>query len=178
MASCVSAQAEPMLEVRIEEVAPGHWDARAQLHDPAGDILVIISRLEFELNGIGISDFAYNDSFDSTIWGPATVSTSEERVYFSGINALPPLSNTFGVDGRNPLPLATFDAASVSDFTFIGGINGAYRGSPFNQVFWYQNSDGTPGTVPFQIRIIPIPSPATSTAVLAVGALAMRRNHS
>ena len=72
---------------------------------------------------------------------------------------------------------------TISSFlTIIGQFSGAYEGSPFADVFFYQNANGSQGTVPFRgpnllempfLEIV-IPAPA-SVSLLGIGALAACR---
>ena len=98
----------------------------------------------------------------------------------AGTNALPPTNNPGGPDSSNPLVIYTLDTLITDDTprsiaaypTIHGQFTGAYEGSTFPDVFAYQNPDGSPGTVPFELpnllnyptlTIVPIPTPATAS---------------
>lgn len=171
VAASASAQS---LDINIVEGPAGSWTASAVLNAPTGTIRAVISDLAFTMNGAGIANFSYNSAFDSTFFGAATVTASATQVNFSGTNTLPPLNNPGGPDSSNPLSIATFNASSVSSFTVNGQMTGAYVAAPFDNVFFYQNANGTAGTVPFSVNIVPVPAPA-SAALLGLGGLAAIR---
>ena len=163
------------LEIVIEEVSPGFGVITAQLFEPAGVIRAVISDLAFTMHGEGFLNFSYNSAFDSTFFGPATVSVTPTEIYFSGTNTLPPLNNPGGPDSSNPLHIASFNATDVTSFTVNGQCTGAYVGSPFDIVFFYQHAGGSPVPFSIEIRGWDIPAPATVAAFGFAGFTAMRR---
>ncbi len=169
-----SASAQTEMVVCVQEGPLGSWTVTAELSNPTGTLRAAVSDLAFTMNGTGIANFSYNSAFDSTFFGPAAVTTSATQVTFSGTNTLPPLNNPGGPDSSNPLSIASFDAASVGSFVINGQFSGAYVGVPFDNVFFYQNANGTAGTVPFRVDIKPVPAPA-SAALLGLGGLAAIR---
>lgn len=170
VAASASAQS---LDINIVEGPAGSWTASAVLNAPTGTIRAVISDLAFTMGGSGLSGFSYNSAFDSTFFGAASVTASATQVNFSGANTLPPLNNPGGPDSSNPLALFTVNG-NVTSFAVNGQMTGAYTGVPFDNVFFYQTAQGTPGTVPFSVNIIPVPAPA-SAALLGLGGLAAIR---
>jgi len=148
----------------------------AVLNNPAGTIRAVISDLAFTITASNITNFTYNPAFDSTFFGPATVNITSTSLTFSGTNTLPPLNNPGGPDASNPLQIATFNATSNIENAVINGqMTGAYAGAPFPDVFFYQNADGSPGSVPYSVCI---PTPASATMLGVIGMAAMRRRRS
>ena len=173
-ASTVSAQGTS-LEIVLYCVNgnPNVWDVTAELVNPTDTIRAVVSDLAFTLTGTNLANFEYNPAFDSTFFGPATVTATSTQIDFSGTNTLPPLNNASGPDSSNPLSLFSFTGSPI-DFVINGQLSGAYVGSPFDNVFFYQDALGNPGTVPFNISIVHIPAPA-SLALLGLGGLATAR---
>ena len=149
------------------------WDVTAELHNPTDTIRAVISDLSFTLTGQDLANFAYNPAFDSTFFGPATVTATSTQIDFSGTNTLPPLNNPSGPDSSNPLSLVSFTGTPF-DLQINGQLSGAYVNSPFDNVFFYQLANGDPGTVPFNIRYGCLPAPG-SLALLGFGGLATTR---
>ena len=171
-----SASAQHELNIYITQPTPGHGVIYAQLDNPQGTIRAVISDLSFTMTGAGISNFSYNPAFDSFYFGPATVTASPNQIDFSGMNMLPPLSNPGGPDSSNPLHIATFDATLIWDFQINGQMTGAYV-HVLDLVHFYQNANGTRGTVPFYVHIDPswVPSPGATCLLGFAGFAAMRR---
>ncbi len=179
--------AQTELEIRIyeiEHVAGGDalYSIEAMLLNPTSTIRAIISDLDFTIDWTDLRDFQYNPAFDSTFFGPATVSVTPTQINFSGANTLPPLNNPGGPDSSNPLQIATFVGDDFSFVPFItpqltinGQLSGAYVDTPFDNVFFYQNADGSPGTVPFRVYFDYIPAPASVALLGFAGIATMRR---
>ena len=172
-----SASAQTELNIYITQPTPGHGVIYAQLDNPLAPIRAIIGDdLDFTMIGAGISNFSYNPAFDSTFFGPATVTVSPNQIDFHGSNTLPPLNNPGGPDSSNPLHIATFDATLIWDFQVNGQLKGEYVTFPGGDYF-YQNANGTPGTVPYYVHIDPswVPSPGAACLLGFSGIAAMRR---
>ena len=179
--------AQTSLEIRmsfVEFVDGGDalYSIEATLQNPTSSIRAIISDLAFTIDWTDLRDFQYNPAFDSTFFGPASVSVTPTQINFSGTNTLPPLNNPGGPDGSNPLQIATFVGDDFSFVPFItpqltinGQLSGAYVSSPFDDVFFYQNADGSPGTVPFRAYFDYIPAPASAALLGFAGIAVMRR---
>lgn len=167
-----SASAQTEMIVCVEEVSLGSWNITAELVNPENTLIAAVADLAFTMNGAGIANFSYNSAFDSDFFGPASVTTTPTSVNFSGANTLPPLANAGGPDSSNPLQIATFTAVDLSSFTVNGLLTGAYVGTPFDEVFIYQNLDGSPGTVEYNWCI---PAPASVTLLGFAGIAAVRR---
>ena len=173
VAGSVSAQTE--LVLCLNWAGNGRYDLTAELLNPTGTIRTIISDLSFTIGGYGFANFTYNPAFDSTFFGPATVSVTSTEINFSGTNTLPPLNNPGGPDSSNPLYIASFDSMYFDSFTINGQFSGAYVGTPFDNVFFYQNANGSPGSVPFSVCIIPAPASATLMGLAGFAAMRRRR---
>lgn len=173
LAGSVSAQSE--LVLCFIWAGNDRYDLTAQLLNPTDTIRAIISDLSFTLHGTDLANFTYNPAFDSTFFGPATVSVTPTQIDFSGTNTLPPLNNPGGPDGSNPLYIASFDTTGINSFTINGQFSGAYVGAPFDNVFFYQNADGSPGSVPFSVCIIPAPASAMLLGFAGIAAMRRRR---
>ena len=179
--------AQTELQIRmsfVDFVAGGDalYSIDAMLLNPTSTIRTIISDLDFTIDWTDMRDFQYNPAFDSAFFGPASVSVTPTQINFSGTNTLPPLNNPGGPDGSNPLHIATFVGDDFSFVPFIvpqltinGQLSGAYVGTPFDNVFFYQNADGTPGTVAFTAYFDYIPAPATLAMIPLAGAVGLRR---
>ncbi len=167
------------------------WEIWAELFNPTGVISATVSDMAFSLDfggqpELSISDNAWNPAFNSVFFGPANPGTvSDDRIDgASGTNTLPPLNNPGGPDSSNPLFCygftmnhdASFSNQYTPSLTIHGQFSGAYVGSPFHQVFFYQSASG--GTVPFRVvydTISYIPAPATGTlALLSLAAIRRR----
>ena len=169
-----SATAQTELNLCIQEGPLGSWTMTAELENPTGTILAVISDLGFVMTGSDFANFSYNSAFDSDFFGPATVNVSAGQVDFLGGNTIPPLNNAAGTDDSNPLAIATFDATTVDSFAFVGQVGGAYTGVPFPVTFVYQDANGNLGDTAYRVEIKPIPAPA-SAALLGLGGLAAAR---
>ena len=146
-----------------------------------------------------ITNNSFQPAFDSDFFGPADdgmvvpVVDGSQIVGASGQNTLMPLNNPGGPDSRNPLPIYSYDTVITDDtermvqatILLNGQITGAYAdpNSPFDDVFFYQLADGSPGTVPivypnlispFLPRLHIIPAPA-SLSLLSLALLTTRR---
>ncbi len=171
-AASVSAQS---LNINIIEGPADFFTMFAVLNNPAGTIRAVISDLAFTITASNITNFSYNPAFDSTFFGPATVNVTSTSLDFSGTNTLPPLGNPGGPDQSNPLQIATFNATSwITNFEINGQMTGAYVGVPFDNVFFYQNADGSPGSVPFRLYYYP-PAPGSASLLALAGIGTMRR---
>ncbi len=170
LASSATAQS---LDIVISFASQNMWSIDAYLNNPTGTIRAVIADLSFTLNASNISSFTYNPAFDSTFFGAASVTVTPTQIDFSGGNTLPPLNNPGGPDSSNPLHIGTYVGDFPSGMTINGQLSGAYVGSPFDDVFFYQNANGSPGSVPF--RIIAIPAPASVSVLGFAGIAAMRR---
>jgi len=175
------------------------WTVMAELlnPDPNKTILAVVSDFGFDLSfgsetGIDISNNWFRPAFVSDFFGPPDPGdvVGNQIIDALGVNVLPPLNNPGGPDSSNPLAIYSFDTLitdgtprEVSAFVTLNGqISGAYTGSPFPDVFFYQNADGSPGTVPFRgpnllempfLEIV-IPAPA-SASLLVIGLLGASR---
>lgn len=165
------------------------WTFVATLQDPDPNktLLAAVVDIHFDLSfgaetDIVISNNSFSPAFDSVFLGPADDGdiVGTEIHGASGTNALPPTNNPGGPDSSNPLVIYTLDTLITDDTprsiaaypTIHGQFTGAYEGSTFPDVFAYQNPDGSPGTVPFELpnllnyptlTIVPIPTPATAS---------------
>ncbi len=171
VSSAPAANAQTELCVLIETTNGTDWTITAELLNPASTVLAVISDLGFNMSGSGFDDFSYNPAFDSMFFGPATVGVTDGQVDFLGGNTIPPLNNDGGPDSSNPLHIASFTATEVTDFAFVGQVNGAYAGVPFPVILTYQNMNG--GNTPYSIKIVP--APASAAAFFGVAGLAFRR---
>lgn len=211
LASGVNANAQTELLISISpDVAQASlgdtvtWTFTAQLlnPDPTKTLLATVSDINFSVDhsgntgpetGLQIVSNSFNPAFDSVFFGPANDGTISGTSILgaSGSNTLPPLNNPGGPDSSNPLVIYTYQTLitdgtprTVSAFpTIHGHFTGAYEGPPFADIFFYQNANGSPGTVPFNLPpvlfyptlTIVVPAPASATA-LALGAFtAVRR---
>lgn len=175
------------------------WTFYAELDnpDPNKTIEAVVSNITFDLshsdptNGLVISNNSFQPAFDSAFFGPADdgVIAGTQILGASGINTIPPLNNPDGPDSRNPLPIYTYDTLITDPTprtflaypTIIGHFDGAYAGDPFSDILFYQNSDGSPGDIPFggppllfqpYLTVIPAPS---ALGALTLGTLALVR---
>ncbi|HED54300.1 MAG TPA: hypothetical protein ENJ00_08880 [Phycisphaerales bacterium] len=198
-AGTASAQ-QTSLNIHIQAVdtilAPGDstdFHIWVELLDPTGTVLAAVSNISFDLTFGGspltISNNDFSPSFDSVFFGPAIdgVVTGDSIIGAQGTNTLPPLNNPSGVDSSNPLSIYSFSVdttnssfgAYTPSMTINNQFDGAYTGSPFPDVFFYQLADGSPGSVPFNIiadTIFVVPAPATG--MLALMGLAILRRRS
>ncbi len=202
LAGSATAQTELLLWVQpsTDSATVGDvvtWTLYAELVNlpPGLTILATVSDIGFDLSfgtesDIVISNNMFAPAFDSTFFGPADDGqvVGTEILGAMGANTLPPLNNPGGPDSSNPLVIYTLDTLITDDTprsiaaypTIHGQFSGAYEGTPFPYVFFYQNPNGTPGTVPFgllplfaypRLDIVPIPAPA-SVAPIGLGAIA------
>lgn len=170
---CVgTASAQTELEFCIQWISPGQFLLVAELMNPTGTILATIADLEFRIRGENIRNVNYNPAFDSDFFGPADLTVTRDLLEFRGGNYLPPLNNAGGPDSTNPLHIMSFEADIIYEDTFevIGQLSGAYVGTPFPDIFFYQLADGSPGTVPWTYCVIPAPgcAPVLACAVLGL----------
>lgn len=177
IANCVEAQSTELL-IHIERVTLDRGQITAELRNPTGTVLAVISDLGFTMNGWDITNFQYNPAFDSDFFGPATVTTTPSQVDFLGLNTLPPLNNGDGarLDSSNPLTIATFETRHISAFELIGQITGAYKGIPFPNILTYLNADGIAGNIPYRIQNdYTFPAPGTAVVLCLAGTGFVRR---
>ncbi|MCA9272350.1 MAG: hypothetical protein KDA31_04820 [Phycisphaerales bacterium] len=174
-------QLQEQLVISVNEVSQGSWEVYGELQNPQSVIDAAIWDLHFLLEGSNLSNFSYNTAFDSDFFGPPEIMLSPTSIEFEGINPGGPLRNADGPDSSNPLFLVSFNADSVSDFELVGQNSGSYVGTPtfpFGILFLYQNANGSPGTVPFQIEVNPIPTSGTCAVAGLVGLQLLRRRRS
>lgn len=204
-AGATSAQTELLLSVVPDQETATlgdivTWTVVAELlnPDPNKTILATVAEIDFDLSfgsetGLQISNNNFLPAFDSDFFGPADDGqvVGNQIVGADGFNTVPPLNNGGGPDSSNPLMIYTFDTLITDDtprtfgayLSITGQFVGAYEGTEFPDVFFYQMADGSPGTVPYgfppllhfpTLTIVPIPAPA-SASLLGVGALAAFR---
>lgn len=166
---------ETELHFTIETSNGTDWTLSAELYRPTATIRATIADLGFTITGENFSNFQYNSAFDSSFFGDADVTVSASQIDFIGGNTLPPLNNAGGPDGSNPLQIATFQADNVDSFDLVGQVTGAYVGSPFDEILFYQNADGSPGDTTWCYFWFCTPTPGTATAFGFGGAFLLRR---
>lgn len=172
-----SASAQTELIIRVEQDRLYRGRITAELINPTSPLIAAVSDLSFTLSGTNITSFVHNPAFDSDFFGPASVSITPNTVEFSGQNTLPPLSNAGGVDSSNPLLIANIEALFIWNIQINGQMTGAYDNAPFVNVFFYQNADGTAGSVPYSVLIDVawMPTPGTATLIGMGGIIGLRR---
>ncbi len=198
------AAAEPHLVLRLiadeHVIQPGesvHWQLWAELFEPDGEILATVAEIDFSLTfggipSLSIADNNFAPAFDSTFFGPADdgIVSGDSIANAIGTNTLPPLNNPGGPDSSNPLLIYSFTMVHdgfgggekyTPQLTINGVFTGAYVGSPFPTIFFYQlSSVPFPVPVPFSVQadtVYNIPTPATGTlALLSLTALRRRRS--
>lgn len=170
------------------------WTVVAELlnPDPNKTLLAAVSDIQFDLSfgsemGISISNNSFLPTFETFFPAIDGAVVGNEIIGASAQNTLPPLNTP---DSSNPLMIYTFDTLitdgsprTISSFlSIIGQFSGAYEGSLFPDVFFYQTAQGMQGTVPFRgpnllempfLEIV-IPTP-TSVSLFGIGALAVCR---
>ncbi|HED53129.1 MAG TPA: hypothetical protein ENJ00_02880 [Phycisphaerales bacterium] len=171
------------------------WTIRAELLNPLqGEVIrAVVSDFGFDLDHGGDTDLSilnneFQPAFDSTFFGPAAdgVVSGDSIIGAVGVNTLPPLNNPSGPDDSNPLLIYTYQTTVTGgnariiepSLTLVGQISGAYIGTPFDQVFFYQLADGSPGTVPFSIdpgQVAVVPGPGVLMIAGGAGLLGFRR---
>jgi len=172
------------------------WTIRAELLNPLqGEVIrAVVSDFGFDLDhggdtGLTIGSNEFQPAFDSTFFGPAVdgVVSGDSIIGAVGVNTLPPLNNPSGPDDSNPLLIYTYQTTVMDstarviepNLTLVGQISGAYVSAPFDNVFFYQLADGSPGTVPFSIdagQVFVVPAPGV-LSLAGFGCLALVRRH-
>lgn len=175
----------------------------AELLNPTDTVLATVADMGFNLTFGGtdltIENNEFAPAFDSDFFGPANdgVVSGDSIIGALGGNTLPPLNNAGGPDSSNPLTIYSFDVViplnplqssyrmEESDFELAGQVTGAYAGTPFPTILTYQDAQGNPGDTPYRfndflplddiLHISVVPAPASSVALLGLGALAARR---
>ncbi len=177
------------------------WSVVAELldPDPTKTILATVSGVGFDIghqgdSGIQVFNNSFQPAFDNQFTGPADdgVVVGSSIVGAEGENRLPPLNNNGGPDRSNPLLVYTYQILITEDtprtlfgeLTINGQFTGAYSGSPFPEILWYQNSDGSPGDTPYGyppllhmpfLTIVPAPMSASLLVLAGAGAARRRR---
>jgi len=175
-----------------------HYHIWAELLNPTETVLAVVSNISFDFGfdwfattPLVIFDNSFEPAFDSDFFGPAIdgVVAGSTIIGARGTNTLPPLNNAGGIDSSNPLEIYSFsvDTSASTQNVYFPTLNinsqfdGAYTGSPYPDVFFYQFSDGSPGSMPFSILANPlfvsVPAPATGMLGL-LGLAAIRRRRS
>ncbi|MEO0629538.1 MAG: hypothetical protein AAFY46_02280 [Planctomycetota bacterium] len=167
-----SATAQHDMLVTVEDFnGDDSWSITAEfLTTPPSPIVQLWSIVQFELQGDGsdITFFGINSVFEKSSQGNV----------FNG-----PVASFFGSvtpffdrpDSSNPLAIVNFDYAgniSSLDMTLIGQNAAVFELEPFGDFRQYQNTQGDPGELTYDIRIIPAPA---SFALIPLALAATRR---
>ena len=167
--TAASVSAQPHLILDVGEFSPGNWAITAELLNPTDTISAVVNEFHFIIGGTNISGFSSNPLFNVYI-----EDVTPTQIDYAGTNLVPPLNTPPQPDSSNPLMMGTFAADSVASIDVVGTLTGAYEDVPFANIFFYQNADGTPGSVTFEANITPIPTPG-SLALLGLGGLVVVR---
>ncbi|MFI4871567.1 MAG: hypothetical protein ACIARQ_07120 [Phycisphaerales bacterium JB061] len=196
-AGSAAAQTELLLSIRADEdvvVLGGsvNYTISAELLNPTGPILATIVDFGFDLTfgspNLTITNNEFTSSFDSDFFGPAddgTV-TGDTILDAHGQNGIPPFNSSGGPDSSNPIEIYNFTLTQTTPdtalyfptFVLNGQISGSYENSPLPIVFYYQDANGNPGSVPVRVvadSVVFVPAPASGLALLGLGTIATRR---
>lgn len=157
--------------ITIDNIADDQWSMSAAFSgfQPV-PVVQLWADASFELTGDGspITITDYNPSYDTTL-GAAQVSSGPTASFVGNANSF------FGVpDNSNPLWVADFSyngtVPSLS-FDMVGQNSYLDNRPPFGDVILYQDAQGNPGSLTWDVVIIPAPA----TLVVAPLALAATR---
>ncbi|MEO1716107.1 MAG: hypothetical protein AAFR76_03250 [Planctomycetota bacterium] len=151
-----SAAAQPDMLITVDNVAGDEWTISAESFVFI-DIIQLWADASFELIGDGspITITSYNPSYD-TLLGDAVV-TNGPTASFLGV-----ANNQFGIaDPSNPLYVLDFEYAGAFDdvtLTLVGQNSGEFRAGGFSFLELYQDANGNPGSLTWDIRYVPTPA--------------------
>ncbi len=180
-----TATAQDMI-ITVCEVTPGNWDITAEffgsLPVDTTALGTVLSDASFRVSGDSAINFGdgWNPSFVSSLFGPPTITNDgTTSVDWLGFSPAAPIGNP---DNSNPLFIDNFtytwsgDNDSL-DLELVGQNSALFTGNPaepFGTILQYQDAQGNPGVLSFDVVIKPIPAPA-SAALLGLGGLAAAR---
>ncbi len=170
-AGAASTAAAQDMTVLVAPTGGGNWDITATFNTtPPNPLVQVWADANFVIAGASpIEITSFNPSY-STSLGPAQIiDNGTTSVQFVGS------ANTFfgTPDGSNPLAVASFTSATTpTSLTLVSQNSALFAQPPFGDVRLYLDAQNNPGSLSFEVIIVPAPA---SAALLGLGGLAAIR---